>query len=101
MQSAVAFGSLPNIPLTEGNEDNKGFQPFGHQDSVSFVIASLESSSLSPSILLPAFVSHTSGSLFTFCMFPRNASENFTKYINGCPEGQNNRRKSHHERFKH
>jgi hypothetical protein len=43
--------------LTEGNEDNKGFQLLGDQDSVSLVIAYLESSSLSPSILLPALIS--------------------------------------------
>jgi hypothetical protein len=42
--------------LTEGNEDNKGFQLLGDQDFVSFVIAY-------PSILLPAFVSHVGASL--------------------------------------
>jgi len=49
--------------LTDGNEDNKGFQLLGDQDFVSFVIAYLESSWLSPSILLPAFVSHVGASL--------------------------------------
>jgi hypothetical protein len=56
--------------LTESNEDNKGFQLFGDQDSVSFVIAYLESSSLSPAILLPALSLVQAKSLFLkFCMF--------------------------------